>query len=244
MQVLNQRRLCVASTDRSALRSACQPIVCNAHPFTGVASAGGAAGDGGSQRPGLATVLSPTKTPVHGPTQSRRFLWWTLQVSPAGGAAGEGDFQRLGLAMAPPLGRAAEFLSDSLDDVQVGFDTVLIPQQHGAPGLAGISCVCAWCNARCCTSACGLLAGTLACVWHLAHAAALAERRADVNIVFGVFAKAEAAKVSFYHRAAARQQQQQAAWLQKRRQVPLHTPGIYWWHLLVDGRPPCWPKSS
>ena len=42
-----------------------------------------------------------------------------MQVSPAGSAAGEGDFQRLGLAMAPPLGRAAEFLSDSLDDVQV-----------------------------------------------------------------------------------------------------------------------------
>lgn len=40
-------------------------------------------------------------------------------MSPAGNAAGEGDFQRLGLAMAPPLGRAAEFLSDSLDDVQV-----------------------------------------------------------------------------------------------------------------------------
>jgi translation initiation factor 3 subunit H len=90
------------------------------------------------------------------------------QVSPAGSAAGEGDFQRLGLAMAPPLGRAAEFLSDSLDDVQ-----------------------------------------------------------------------AEAAKISFYHRAAARQQQQQAAWLQKRRQenmarraaeeepLPEEVPGLF-----------------
>jgi len=40
-------------------------------------------------------------------------------VAPATGAAGEGDFQRLSLAMAQPLGRTAEFLSDALDDVQV-----------------------------------------------------------------------------------------------------------------------------
>lgn len=31
---------------------------------------------------------------------------------------GEGDYARLGLAMAQPLGRTTEFLSDALDDLQ------------------------------------------------------------------------------------------------------------------------------
>lgn len=65
---------------------------------------------------GLFPAAGPDDVWLHQPFRSAH----ALQVSPAGNAAGEGDFQRLDLAMAPPLGRAAEFLSDSLDDVQVG----------------------------------------------------------------------------------------------------------------------------
>ena len=65
---------------------------------------------------------------------------WAPQVSPAGSAAGEGDFQRLGLAMAPPLGRAAEFLSDSLDDVQVIWLPCTLPVVHPYIHVSWLCC--------------------------------------------------------------------------------------------------------
>jgi len=40
------------------------------------------------------------------------------QVAPAGTGTGEGDYQRLGLAMAPALGRTAEYMSDAIDELQ------------------------------------------------------------------------------------------------------------------------------